>query len=49
MKLAFSTRYMPPMSLSAYLSLAKEQKFRIGALCAVLADLFAIDTGRNDL
>ena len=27
MKLAFSTRYMPAMSLSAYLSLAKEQKF----------------------
>ena len=27
MKLSFSTRYMPPMSLSGYLTLAKEQKF----------------------
>ena len=27
MKLSFSTKYMPAMSLSEYLTLAKQQKF----------------------
>ena len=40
MKLSFSTRYMPDMPLSGYLSLAREQKYKAVEIYDIYKECF---------